>query len=848
MISRSRLLITVVALCHLLLATPIVTSQLLSKSSAEFPSVAGLDPPELALEQAEQTPAPPGSPLPSPLPDNQVLLRADEQEKEKNIFKAHGHVQVNYGKYVLRSDYATYDSNSGEITATGHVVFDGGPHDEHLEATHGTYNIRSESGRFYDVTGTSGVRFSGHRVILTSSDPFAFTGKIVDKVGEDHYVVHNGSVTSCKPPHPKWTFTAPRVTVELGGKAKIYNGFFRVRGIPLFYFPFADHPVQHLGRQSGFLVPSLGTSSVKGFLFGDAYYWAINRSMDATLGAEYYSNRGWAQHGEFRAKPSETSFLDFRYFGVTDQKGAKLGSQVVKEGGQDITLKGSGLFNRDTRGVVNLEYLSSFPFRLVFNQVFTNAVPSNIVNSAFVSRNVNGFSYNLDFERLQDFQGNPRPVRPLDYLSNVILHVPEVQVSSVDRQAGRTPLFWSVATTLDGVQRRGQDFSATPLVGRFDLQPDVTLPLQYRGWVFAPEFLLRDTAYTESANLAALPRGGTVNRRAAEAVVDLRSPSVQRIFKHPLFGHRFKHVIEPEATYRYVAGVDNFSRILRFDETDILTDTNQMEYGLTNRLYSKAVKCNPESESSGKPPDISSTAEAPTREGSFTARGGEAISSAATPCTASREIASWRVAQQYYFDPGFGGAVVPGIRNVFTSTVDFTPIAFLTGRRNFAPIISRLHLQPTSGTDLEWDVDYDTTNSRMSASTALINYRIGQFFIGGGHSLLKTPQQFVSNPCSSSVTGAITVCPFSQYRVLGGYGNLNRRGFNIAGAVGVDATLNFIQYSVFQTTYNWDCCGLTFEYRRFAIGPVQNDNQFRFAFSLSNVGTFGNLRRQERLF
>jgi LPS-assembly protein len=38
------------------------------------------------------------------------------------------------------------------------------------------------------------------------------------------------------------------------------------------------------------------------------------------------------------------------------------------------------------------------------------------------------------------------------------------------------------------------------------------------------------------------------------------------------------------------------------------------------------------------------------------------------------------------------------------------------------------------------------------------------------------------------------------------------------------------------------------EYRRFALGTVRNENQFRFAFTLANVGTFGNLRRQDKLF
>jgi len=64
----------------------------------------------------------------------------------------------------------------------------------------------------------------------------------------------------------------------------------------------------------------------------------------------------------------------------------------------------------------------------------------------------------------------------------------------------------------------------------------------------------------------------------------------------------------------------------------------------------------------------------------------------------------------------------------------------------------------------------------------------------------------------------------------------------------LDLNLNSTQYSALQTTYNWDCCGITAEFRRIAIGPVRSENQFRFAFTVANVGTFGTLKRQERLY
>jgi LPS-assembly protein len=50
-----------------------------------------------------------------------------------------------------------------------------------------------------------------------------------------------------------------------------------------------------------------------------------------------------------------------------------------------------------------------------------------------------------------------------------------------------------------------------------------------------------------------------------------------------------------------------------------------------------------------------------------------------------------------------------------------------------------------------------------------------------------------------------------------------------------------------QVTYNTDCCGWSVQYRRFGFGN-RNENQYRFAFAVANIGSFGTLKRQERLF
>ena len=51
-----------------------------------------------------------------------------------------------------------------------------------------------------------------------------------------------------------------------------------------------------------------------------------------------------------------------------------------------------------------------------------------------------------------------------------------------------------------------------------------------------------------------------------------------------------------------------------------------------------------------------------------------------------------------------------------------------------------------------------------------------------------------------------------------------------------------------QVCYNGNCCGLALEYRRINLGQVRTENRFTATFIIANIGSFGNLRRQEKIF
>jgi LPS-assembly protein len=475
---RTRFLITVLFLCHHLPASSLVTSQLLTGSDPQKNSEVENGQHKTAVSTSSACSAQ------AALQDaDSATICADSQEKIGNTYKLHGNAEIHYRTYILRGDELTYNADTDQITATGHFTIDGGPNDDHIKASHGTYNVTAETGLFYDVTATTGLQFKGSRIILTSTAPFAFTGKVVEKTGSDHYVVYNGSITTCELPHPKWKFQAHKVVVDVGGNASIYHSDFLLHGFPIFYFPYATHPVARETRQTGFLIPTAGRSSAKGNVVGDSFYWVINRSMDATIGAEYFSKRGTSQRGEFRARPTDTSYVDLSYFGVIDRgfevktgnliqtpTGLIPETKLLREGGQEARLTAEGNFY-GFRAVSNVDYLSSFLFRLAFNESFTQAINSEVKSQLFLSKTYKGFSFGGTVERYQNFfqtAENGVLSNPPTFDSIRILHTPSVDVSSVERQLGRWPLFWSLDGSVAGLSRSEPGFRTSNLLGRFD--------------------------------------------------------------------------------------------------------------------------------------------------------------------------------------------------------------------------------------------------------------------------------------------------------------------------------------------------------------------------------------------
>jgi len=813
-----------------------------------------------------------------------VRLEADRCSMLGSVSVLDGHAVVTHGDRILQADHIEYDKDSDEASLTGHLQLTGGENDERIQASHGTINVQTQVGRFYDVTGSVGMSLRpaanaaavGQRAVYTNGNPFLFSGRLVVKTGPREYQIYDGRVTSCQLLKPDWLLSAAEFSVD-GEKARARDSVFHVRNFPLLWLPYVTHPVDANARQSGILIPEIGFNSAsKGETIGEQVYWAINRSTELTVGTIFYSARGWEQSASFQYRGLGQDFLKSHYSGLRDRGYYPGGGTVyVNQSGTDLVFSGrrdffvgdeaagseaahSGSGDSQTRAVADVEYLSSFPYREAFSSNFNQAVSSDVVSTVYGTREWDGMAVSAEGDRYQGEKrvANTTSVPPQTEEQVHIFHAPAVEFTTTDHGLGTTGLQWNVDSSVAMLKRIQPTFVTGGMIERVDVRPELAYPLGAGGWRVRPSVASRETFYSRSRLPSATGATGpeveslaTLSRSDLEMQLDLRTPVVERTFDSgfmkKLLRHDVKHTIEPELTYRYVSGIDNFANVLRFDAVDVASNTNEIEYGATQRLFLRRS-------GTGTAPCRAAGAAADATE-ILGAAGGDADAAAepgqATgrtddrePVCGNREWISWRVAQKYFFDPSFGGAVVEGRRNILGTTLDFSGIAFLTEPRNISPLLSRLRVRTSEKTDVEWDFDYDTGAKKFTANNIYVDVHQKDFFAGVSYARLNAPgRSYVEGVASS-------VADFEQMRTTVGFGRPTKAGLSAAASAGIDLDLGTIQYGAIQASYNWNCCGVSVEYRKYELGTARNDNGYRFNFTLANIGSAGNLRHSDQVF
>ncbi len=240
----------------------------------------------------------------------EIEARELTYDKDTEIYTATGEVVIKKENRVLKCEYARVNQKTMLAYARGKVEFTAAGDELHGDEL--TFDLNKQTGEL-----------KNGRLFLKTNN-FHVTGEQIWKTGESSYRIQNGTVTSCDGEEVPWEIRAKEFQVTLEGYGQIWHSTFRVKNLPVLYFPYMIFPAK-TKRQSGLLFPDPGYSTRDGFTFNLPFFWAISENTDATFNEYYMSRRGFMQGTEFRYALSPyskgTLMLDylFKDYGSEEQ-------------------------------------------------------------------------------------------------------------------------------------------------------------------------------------------------------------------------------------------------------------------------------------------------------------------------------------------------------------------------------------------------------------------------------------------------------------------------------------------------------------------------------------------------
>ncbi len=577
--------------------------------------------------------------------DGKVVLLSETQERlTRSRYRASGRVELSFQDIVITCDLAEYDEETREGFAEGTVRFSQG--NQWLVSSRAEFNFADQTAAFHDATGFT-------------DQEFMVQGELLRKTGPDTYALTKGTITACNEKNPKWAFGMGAATVNVDRTARLKSVVFKIKGIPVLYTPYLVIPMEQKRRSSGLLPFHSGDSTSKGRMFSQGYFQTLGESADLTLYGDYFTLRGLAMGGIFRARPNTQSRLYLQAYGIQDR---------LNQGGAQLAVDGETRLPQGFRAVASVNITTNFRFRQAFSDSFRSATIPEERSVLFLTRNEGSYSTNIYFQRDEAlFPGR----------SLVIRKSPAIDFSSLGAPLGNSPFIFSFTAAAEGLSRTDSQIETPRMMQRLDFHPRLAFRLpSIAGFSLFPSAGFRTTYYSARLSPDENPvvLSSSLRREYFDFEVDVRPPTLEKDYQSKILG-KFRHVVEPYAVFRRIDGISNLRETIRFDAGDAIAETTEIEYGIFNRIFR-------------------------TRE---------------TSSGSHRrfEFLSLGIMQKYFFDPDFGGAFRNGELNSFYPLNTLTGLSRTGIQRMLAPASAVLRLSPAETISYDIRADYDPKLRRL---------------------------------------------------------------------------------------------------------------------------------------
>jgi LPS-assembly protein len=623
-----------------------------------------------------------------------------------------------------------------------------------------------------------------------------FYGETLEKTGEDTYVITNGGFTSCVQANPRWEMTSGSLKLRVDHYALLRNMLLKVKGVPALYLPIMYYPLSKENRNTGFLMPSYGGSTVKGQTISNAFFWAITRSQDATFLHDWYSKTGQSIAGEYRyvslggSGNLRSDFLNEQPLSYVTVDG----DEINQEGRRSFRMNGN--LSQRLGGSWYAQGQADYSSDLAVDQLYSTDIARASRRTRSFGGSVSGTTKGLRvtgrYDRQEYFAENGS--------SSLRANAPRIAVQRPDRLIGRLPIYASMNTEF--VSLKQQQFNKDRVLGdkddisRLDLIPALRFPftklpflgfnttLQFRN-TFWSDSQLRDLETGDIERLTA-----PVSRRFLEMTADVNGPTLVRIWDAPkaTYAQRFRHSVEPFAQVLYRTSIDNYDSIVQLESADrIVGNAASYKYGLNTRFYAKR-----------------------------TVDGLRAI---------PREVISASIQQTYNTDA----------RSILSDAEDRS--RNIEPDSHFTPVSLNVRTSPFDGINGTFRTSFDGRYSRFR------NFSAGATWEQTNISLQADWSQVRFRPNSIGVNVA------SQTHFLNSYTTLRfqQNRYGLVHQFNWDVKDQSILQQRISGYYNAQCCGFSAEYQTFDLSrlgsnsPVPQDSRFHFSVTLGGIGNVSNI-------
>jgi LPS-assembly protein len=692
-----------------------------------------------------------------------MCLLAEKQEQlEGGHFRLLGLADIRTGDVRIQADQIDFYQSDGpprqrRIVAEGNVVFMKG--DERLAGDKLDMDLETHKGTFHDALGymSSGVLVEGRKI---------------ERLDANSYRIEGGRFTSCTQPNPRWRFSASSAVLDVDEQIKAKNVVFKVKGAPVFYFPYFIYPIQEDQRSTGLLFPTFGYSSRRGVQLSPGVFWAMGRSADQTFYFDHYSRDGFGLAHELRYVRAGSSRGTFRsyYF-----KHKLIEGEDGQDEGRDYYLDYSAnqTLPLGFRSSLSVSQYSSQRFQQTSQDAFNLASQRTKRAALNIQRTFGATTVQALVDSTEFFSNDDR--------IRVNRHLPRLRVGQSPQKIKRTGLVYSYDIQAETLGFGAKEEDPVNKYHRFDVNPRLSRPLTLTFLQLTPEVQVRYTRYGASFGEDGFQDGVGLTRRYFESSVESRGPTFSRVFNAPgnFYSKAIKHVIGPEVTYTYRSAIDAFDEIPKLDQVDYAVGTNELRYGLMQRLYAKR-------------PGASGKLE-------------------------PYEFFNWRLSQTYY-------------GNVDANLGEFDPYySNFTGEpARFSFLQSRMRFIPTRefGSSFNFEYDVEKREMRSLGLDASADYSRASLRAAWSRSRPATEKARRQRGQRDylSGTGRLQIVP---------------RRFTVEGGVEYDLLTKTMYQSTARARYDVQCCGFMVEVIKYNYN-LESDRKIHFAISLANVGSVGN--------